>query len=68
VFSALQTSLSRAGLGRAFHRSIHVHHARIAEAVQAADEDAAAREMHDHLTFLVPYYEKAWTKARRGAP
>ena len=65
VFSALQTSLSRSGLGRSFHTSIHAHHARIVEAVHAADEDAAASEMHDHLAFLVPYYEKAWRHARR---
>jgi len=68
VFSALQTSLSRSGLGREFHRSVHAHHVRIAEAVVAADEDGAAQEMHDHLAFLVPYYEKAWRKARRRAP
>ncbi len=66
VFSALQTSLSRTGLGRGFHKSIHAHHARIVEAVHAADEDGAAREMHDHLAFLVPYYEKAWRNARRS--
>lgn len=65
VFSALQTSLSRSGLGRSFHTAIHAHHARIVEAVQAADEDGAAREMHDHLEFLVPYYETAWRRARR---
>lgn len=64
VFSALQTSLSRSGLPRVFHRSIHLHHARIAEAVEAGDEDSAAAEMHDHLAFLVPYYEKAWKAAR----
>lgn len=64
VFSALQTSLSRSGLPRVFHRSIHEHHARILEAVEAGDEDAAASEMNDHLVFLVPYYEKAWKAAR----
>ena len=66
VFSALQTSLSRSGLGRHFHKSIHAHHARIVEVVRARDEDGAAREMHDHLAFLVPYYEKAWRNARRA--
>ena len=66
VFSALQTSLSRSGLPRVFHRSIHAHHARIVEAVEAGDEDAAAAEMHDHLAFLVPYYEKAWKASPRG--
>ena len=67
VFSALQTSLSRSGLPRVFHRSIHAHHGRIVEAVEAGDEDAAAAEMHEHLAFLVPYYEKAWKAAPRGA-
>ncbi len=67
VFSALQTSLSRSGLPRVFHRSIHAHHARIAEAVEAGDEDAAGAEMRDHLAFLVPYYEKAWKAARLPA-
>lgn len=66
VFSALQTSLVRSGLGRHFHRSVHAHHVRIVDAVQAADQDGAAREMHDHLAFLVPYYERAWRKARRS--
>lgn len=66
VFSALQTSLSRSGLGRHFHRSLHAHHTRIVDAVHAADEDGAAREMHEHLAFLVPYYEKAWRRARRA--
>jgi DNA-binding FadR family transcriptional regulator len=65
VFSALQTSLSRSGLGRRFHREIHVAHARIAEAIDAADEDAAAGEMKRHLEFLVPYYERAWKDLRR---
>ena len=64
MFSALQTSLSRSGLPRVFHRSIHAHHARIVEAVDAGDEDAAGAEMEDHLAFLVPYYEKAWKATR----
>src|SRR4029078_994335 len=64
VFWALQTSLSRSGLPRVFHRSIHAHHARIVEAVEAGDEGGAAAEMHAHLSFLVPYYEKAWKAAR----
>lgn len=67
VFSALQTSLSRSGLGRTFHRSIHAHHRLIAEAIHEADEDAAAAEMVDHLAFLVPYYERAWRDAHRRA-
>ena len=66
VFLALQTSLSRSGLGRNFHRTVHAHHIRIVEAVHSADEDGAAREMRDHLAFLVPYYEKAWRNARRA--
>ena len=67
VFSALQTSLSRSGLGRTFHRSIHAHHKLIADAIHEADEDAAAAEMVGHLAFLVPYYERAWRAAPRHA-
>ena len=65
VFSALRTSLSRSGLPRTFHRAIHAHHLKIVEAVEAGDEDAAGSEMHAHLAFLVPYYEKAWKSAAR---
>jgi DNA-binding FadR family transcriptional regulator len=63
VFSALQTSLSRSGLSRAFHRSIHAHHTVIADAIEAGDESGAESEMRAHLTFLVPFYEKAWKAA-----
>ncbi|MFN0155016.1 MAG: FadR/GntR family transcriptional regulator [Gaiella sp.] len=64
LFSALQTALSRSLLGRRFHASIHTQHVRITEAIDAADEDAAAAEMTSHLEFLVPYYEKAWKERR----
>ncbi len=64
LFSALQTSLARSLLGRRFHQGIHAQHLRIAEAVDAGDEDAAGSEMTSHLEFLVPYYEKAWKERR----
>lgn len=66
VFSALQTSLARSALGRRFHREINDHHLRIVEAIEAGDEDGAATEMHSHLEFLVPFYEKAWRDLRRA--
>ena len=66
LFSALQTSLARSRLGRRFHAGIHAHHALIADAIEAGDEDAAASEMHRHLEFLVPFYEKAWRDQRRA--
>jgi GntR family transcriptional repressor for pyruvate dehydrogenase complex len=66
VFSALQTSLARSGLGRRFHREVGAQHLKITEAVEAGDEDRAGREMHRHLEFLVPFYEKAWRDLRRG--
>lgn len=67
IFLALQTSLSRSGLTRRFHVTIHAYHARIAEAVEAGDEDAAASEMKSHLESLVPAYEKAWRDVRQEA-
>ena len=66
VFSALQTNLARSALGRRFHRAINDHHLKIAAAIGAGDEDLAATEMHGHLEFLVPFYEKAWRDLRRG--
>ena len=64
LFSALQIALARSLLGRRFHKGIHAQHLRIAEAIEASDEDGAASEMTGHLEFLVPYYERAWKERR----
>ena len=65
IFSVLQTNLSRSTLGRRFHDQInHDHHA-IAQAISSGDEDAAAAEMHRHLAYLRPFYEKAWRSRNR---
>lgn len=66
IFSVLQTHLARSVLGQRFHRSIHEHHHRILAAVDVGDGDLAAAEMHDHLAFLRPYYEKAWKRSGAG--
>jgi DNA-binding FadR family transcriptional regulator len=60
VFGVLQTRLARSTLGPRFHRAINEHHRSIADAIAAGDEDAAAGEMHAHLEYLRPFYEKAW--------
>jgi GntR family transcriptional repressor for pyruvate dehydrogenase complex len=60
VFTVLQTHLARSSLGRSFHLSINDHHRRILEAIGAGDADAAAAEMHAHLEYLRPAYERAW--------
>lgn len=60
IFAVLQSNLARSSLGRHFHSSIHDHHRLILDAIRAGDADGAAREMHDHLGFLRPYYERAW--------
>jgi DNA-binding FadR family transcriptional regulator len=64
IFNVLQTNLSRAALGRRFHRAINDHHRGIAAAVQAGSARAAEREMRAHLTFLRPFYEKAWRQTQ----
>jgi DNA-binding FadR family transcriptional regulator len=64
LFAVLRTSLSRATLGRRFHRAVDAQHIRIAAAVDAADADAAEAEMRAHLAFLRPYYEHAWHDGR----
>ena len=67
VFDVLQTHLARSRLGRRFHRAINDHHRSIVAAIEARDEDTAGGEMHDHVEFLRPYYEKAWREVR-GRP
>lgn len=69
VFSALHTKLARYTLGRRFHRGINDQHRLIVQAIEAADEDAAAAEMRGHIEFLVPFYERAWREVvHRGCP
>ena len=60
VFAVLETYLARSRLPRSFGRAMTEHHHRIAAAIDAGDGDTAAGEMHSHLEYLRPYYEKAW--------
>jgi DNA-binding FadR family transcriptional regulator len=64
VFGVLQTRLARSRLGPRFHRAINEHHRSIAAAIGAGDADAAGAEMHAHLEYLRPFYEKAWRHHR----
>ena len=64
VFAVLQRNLARSKLGVSFHRTINEHHRVIAAAIEAGDADAAGGEMHAHLEYLRPYYERAWRSAR----
>jgi DNA-binding FadR family transcriptional regulator len=64
VFDVLQTRLARSTLGNRFHRTINTHHRAIAAAIEAGDEDAAGGEMHAHVEYLRPFYEKAWRGMR----
>lgn len=63
VFTVLQTHLARSSLGRGFHRSINEHHRAIVDAIEKGDADAAAGQMHAHLEYLRPAYERAWRHA-----
>lgn len=60
LFVAMQSSLERSVLGRRFHRQVNEDHRRIAAAIEAGDEEAAADEMQRHLQSLRPTYERAW--------
>jgi DNA-binding FadR family transcriptional regulator len=66
IFSVLQTNLQRSTLGKTFHRRVNEDHRAIAAAVQAGDEAAAGEQMHEHLAFLRPMYERAWRFAKRA--
>jgi DNA-binding FadR family transcriptional regulator len=60
IFGVLQRNLARTKLGPRFHRAINEQHRTIADAIEAGDADAAGDEMHAHLEYLRPYYERAW--------
>ena len=60
IFGVLQRNLARTTLGRGFHHSINEQHRSIAAAIEGGDADAAGGEMHAHLEYLRPYYERAW--------
>jgi DNA-binding FadR family transcriptional regulator len=60
IFGVLQRNLARTKLGERFHRAINDQHRTIAAAIEAGDAEAAGAEMHAHLEYLRPYYERAW--------
>jgi len=60
IFGVLQRNLARTKLGERFHRAINDQHRAIAAAIEAGDAHAAGGEMHEHLVYLRPYYERAW--------
>jgi DNA-binding FadR family transcriptional regulator len=64
VFDVLQTRLARSTLGSKFHRTINAHHRSLVAAIEAGDEEAAGGEMHVHVEYLRPFYEKAWRGIR----
>jgi DNA-binding FadR family transcriptional regulator len=60
IFRVLQRNLARTKLGELFHRAINDQHRAIAAAIAAGDADAAGDEMHAHLEYVRPYFERAW--------
>ena len=64
IFGVLQRNLARSVLGAPFHRAVNDQHRAIAGAIEAGDAGAAEGEMHAHLEYLRPYYEKAWRRQR----
>jgi GntR family transcriptional repressor for pyruvate dehydrogenase complex len=62
IFGVLQRNLARSRLGVRFHRAVNDQHRTIAAAIESGDADASAEEMHAHLEYLRPYYERAWRR------
>ena len=60
IFGVLQRNLARTKLGVRFHRAINEQHRSIAAAIEAGDAEGAGGEMHAHLQYMRPYYERAW--------
>jgi len=68
IFTVLQTSLARSGLGTRFARRIDADHREITDAIARADEDGAGEAMDAHLTYLTPHYRRVWRVARERRP
>jgi DNA-binding GntR family transcriptional regulator len=64
IFTVLQTSLARSGLGTRFARRIDADHREITDAIGRADEDGAGEAMDAHLDYLAPHYRRVWRLAR----
>ena len=60
VFGVLQSNLKHSTLSRRFHQHVNDDHRVLVETLEAGDADAAAQQMHEHLSFLRPVYEKLW--------
>ncbi len=60
VFSVLQSNLKRSTLGRQFHDRVNADHRDLVASLEAGDGVAAAEQMHEHLAFLRPMYQKIW--------
>lgn len=66
IFVVLQRHLVRADEAGDLQRGIDEQHRRIGEAILAGEEEAAEREMHEHLDFLRPRYERVWRERSRA--
>ena len=63
IFSVLQTHLQRSNLRQKFLDQVVIDHRAIAAAIADGDPDAAGAEMHSHLEFLRPAYQRAWRES-----
>lgn len=67
VFSVLQLRLDRSKLTPTYHKTVASHHNELYEAIAAQDEEAAANLMREHLDWVRPRYERAWTSPGQSA-
>jgi DNA-binding FadR family transcriptional regulator len=63
IFAVLQTNLARSVLPRRFYAAVHEQHRTISGAIESGNARAAERDMREHLSFLRPFYERAWRDA-----
>jgi DNA-binding FadR family transcriptional regulator len=64
VFGVLMKNVARSTFGTSFNRQVSDQHTSIASAIEAGEATSAGDLMHEHLEFLRPVYEKAWTKTK----
>jgi GntR family transcriptional repressor for pyruvate dehydrogenase complex len=60
VFSVLQSNLERSTQSRRFHQRVNDDHRVLVDLLESGDAEASAAQMHEHLSFLRPVYEKLW--------
>ena len=62
VFAVLQRALKESNPGKQFDREVDAQHSDIVRAIDDGNANSAAALMKEHLDYLRPYHERAWSE------